>query len=330
MSHFKRAAFLLVLSGLTLPAAAQATSVGAVRLFELVAETDRTQAASLDFSLESGADKAGLPRLAFVLESDVMDHVAAGVRDEASPVARESLDAETEGSVPFGVAPGGIVLGLAATPAASDAELWQGARLRFEEPATLSLVAGDGSAYVLPALDRASLASFLAFLADGRSDTLIDIYGENLQLAPAFAGSALARRLERADRAPRLCIPGVGERKSLIVDSALSFQVPPGTSRIAFVADLEIRFYGKQDSWLLKDALHCTATWPFHAEGNRVQSLRELPAKTRLDVLESPLRDVARIAGWLGFLRWAEQVDPQGLAQLRLALQSGKVSASQR
>jgi len=324
MRTLKHAACLLALSGLALPAAAQATRVSAVRLFELIADTDRAQASPYEFTI----DDTSLPRLPFELGSDEMEHVAAGVRDEASPVARESLDAATEARVPFSAAPGGIVLGLAAVPA--DPERWQDARLSFDEPATLTLRANDGSAYALPALDRASLAIFLAFLAEGRSDTLIDIYGENLQLAPAFAGTALERRLERADRAPRLTIPGVGERKSLIVDRALSFRVPAGTQRIELDADLEIRFYGRQASWLLKDALHCTATWPFRYEGASLRPLEELPAATRLDVLEPPLRDVARIAGWLGFLRWAEQADPEGVAQLRVALQSGKVSASQR
>jgi len=330
MRTLQRVSWLIALSGLALPVAAQATSATGIRLFELLAEEDAAQRSASPFSHSFGANA---PHMPFELAPAAMDHVANGLRTEASPVSRGSLDPASEATVPFSTAPGGIVLGLTAS---ADAEAWKGARLRFEAPAALELVAADGRAYALPVIDRASLRTFLAFLAAGRSDTLIDIYGDDLRLAPAFAGTPLAWRLERADRAPRKTIPGVGQQKSLIVDRAVGFSIVPGTERIALFADVEIRLYTKKDSWLLRDALQRTATWPFLAEGRELRPLLPLPAGTELDALQPALVDVSRIAGWLGFLRWAQQHDSPGVSELRCALaspaapQAGKVSASQR
>jgi hypothetical protein len=128
MRLLQRAAWLIALSGLALPAVAQATSVSAVRLLELLAEEDAAQRSATAFELSFGS--AAAPHMPFELEPAAMDHVANGVRTDASPVARESLDPASEATVPFSTAPGGIVLGLTAE---SDVEAWKGARLRFEQ-----------------------------------------------------------------------------------------------------------------------------------------------------------------------------------------------------
>lgn len=316
-----RTSWLIVLVGLALPSAAQATSVNAIRLLELAAEEDHARAPSVWDTTSAWSTGARMP---FQFEPAAMDHVNATLREEASPVARESLERTGEPTVPFNSAPGGIVLGLVATP---DQEAWKGARLEYEAPSSLWLRRADGQRFELPAIDRTSLASFLTFTSAGASDTLIDIYGDNLRLAPAFADTGLAWRLERADRAPRQSIPGPGDYKSLIVDRAVGFAAVRET--IVLRADVEIRFYTKKDSWLLPDALHRVGTWPFLDGETGLQPLVPLPRGTDLDALRPCMQDVSRIAGWLGFLRWAELHDPAGVADLRRALQSGKVSVSQ-
>lgn len=321
----------LLFSGLVAsPAAAQGVPIDVSSIWEAVWRVPAPTGAAervLAGLGEGPSAPAGDP---FTLAPDALDYLAARLRTEAPPIERESLDGVSEAAVPFHDTPGGIVLGLVAR-AEGD---WSGARLEVG-PTGLALRARDGNRYSLPDVEPWLLSACLEFTRNPRgSDAVIDIEGAELDLAPELAGTPLAAVMERADRAPRRSIPGMHALKSLIVDRDVRFGVIPGTARILLRAEVEIRMYEAADSWLLRNALHRVATWPFADFGHGLEPLLPLPPGSDADALLPSVDEVATVAGWMGFLRWAAENDPGSVERLRAhlagALQSGKVSASQR
>ena len=69
-------------------------------------------------------------------------------------------------------------------------------------------------------------------------------------------------------------------------------------------------------------------TFPFFQGARGPEPLVALPTGTDLDSLEPRMRDVMRVAGWLGFLRWVQAQDPQGVARLRRELQPAPQSGA--
>jgi hypothetical protein len=223
---------------------------------------------------------------------------------EPPPVARETLEGSAETLQRYDGLPGGIVLGLEARPQGELAAASDGARIRGSVADGLELLLADGRVLRAPRIAPERLVACIAF-AGARDDALVDLHlGANGEprVAAAFAGSALQDELVALDRVPHRELPETTAWKSLIVDREVRMDAREGA--LALDADLEVRFYLDGRGWArrLLTVGVAGASWV----GPRLE--RDLGDE---------LAPLAELAGWIGFLRWAERVDPEGSARLR-------------
>jgi hypothetical protein len=232
------------------------------------------------------------------------EELAALLAVEPPPIARETLDGDGAGLHRYHGLPGGIVLGLSACV---PAEL-EGARIARDERGVLGLRLDErfGGGFVkVPALEPDRLRACACFVRE-RLDGLVDLtagYGMAPRLAPAFANSELGELLVRMDQVPHRLVPETRAWKTLIVDRATRVSLRAG--ELAFAADLEVRCYDDRagTGWARRvlvidapgaDFIGPRMVWDLCGE----------------------LVPLAEVAGWLGFLRWAERVDPRGFEAL--------------
>lgn len=237
-------------------------------------------------------------------DSSGIEELAALLPSVPPPVSRETLDGEAEGLHRYTGLPGGIVLGL---PARVPEEL-AASRLARNERGELGLWVDErfgGHFLRAPEIAPEHLQAFMRFVRAGL-DGLIDLpsrYGTRPRLAPAFSGSGLEALLEEMDKTPHRVFPATRPYKTVILDRATAVVLRQDT--FAFTADLEVRGYDDagQTGWsrraLVIDALGADFVGPRRAED-----------------LQAELAPLAEIAGWLGFLRWAEREDPLGFDAL--------------
>lgn len=221
---------------------------------------------------------------------------------EPPPVSRELLDGSGEERMRYHGLPGGIVLGRVARGTAELA----GARIEGSAELGLALGLADGRLVRCPQLAPDALRACLAFTAQ-ELDALVDIApieGAAPRLAPAFAGSALAPLLVRMDGVPHGVLPETRAWKSVIVDREARCEVRG--AELVLTADLEVRFYSDGN---------------VSGRARRARTVEALAAdfigpRGALD-LAAELAPLAEIAGWLAFLRLAEELDPAGMTALR-------------
>lgn len=223
---------------------------------------------------------------------------------EPPPVSREFLDGSGDHLRYHGL-PGGIVLGRVArcTPELS------GARIEGNAELGIALRLADGRSAHCPRLEPATLRACLAFTAQ-ELDALVDIvpFGSGApRLAPAFAGSPLAPLLVRMDGTPHRVLPETRVWKSVIVDREARCEVR-GTE-LVLSADLEVRFYFEGDDTGRARRARTVEALGTDFIGPRVEG-----------DMAGELAPLAEIAGWLAFLRLAEELDPSGMAALRSSL----------
>lgn len=230
------------------------------------------------------------------------EEIIALFAPEPPPVTRAELEEGGAGALRYHGLPGGIVLGCVAR---APAEL-EGARLAGSVETGLALELADGRRLACPPIEPATLRAALAFTAQP-VDALVHLVrfrGVAPRVAPAFAGSALEPLLVRLDALPHRVMPETRVWKSLIVDREVRCTVR-GTE-LVLTADLEVRFYAD---------LGDTGA-ALHAHTAEALASDFVGPRTAPD-LSSELAPLAELAGWLGFLRLAEELDPQGLAALR-------------
>ena len=235
------------------------------------------------------------------------------------PVSREGLDGAAEEHAAYGRVPGGIVLGLVARADGGLAAELAGARLVRGESCPIELRLASGRVLRAPAIEPRALDALLAFVASGR-DALVDLESgasRRARLAPALAGGALEELLVRMDAVPHRRMPETRAWKSLIVDRDARFEARG--NELVLAADLEVRLYLDEGG----------------SGRARRASTVEVPAPgfvgprtTGSELLAAELAPLAELAGWIGFLRRAAELDPAGFAALRSpeALPSGALA----
>lgn len=243
-----------------------------------------------------------VPGLAAFEVDAVAEELGALLAVQPPPVAREQLDGSGEELLRYHGVPGGIVLGLAARGTSELA----GARIEGSVESGLALRLADGRSVRCPELSPDALRTCLAF-AGQRQDALVDltrVHGAAPRLAPAYEGSSLAPLLVRMDCTPHRVLPGTRGWKSLIVDRAVRCEVRG--EELVLSADLEVRFYddGGGSGWARRVSTVDSPAADFVGPRSAFDLAHEL----------APL---AEIAGWLGFLRFAEEMDPSGIEALR-------------
>jgi len=221
---------------------------------------------------------------------------------EPPPVSREQLDVSGEELLRYDLLPGGIVLGRVAR----GTDELSGARVEGNAELGIALRLADGRVVNCPQLAPGALRACLAFTAQ-EQDALVDIVpldGATPRLAPAFAGSPLARLLVRMDGVPHGVLPETRGWKSVIVDREARCEVR-GTE-LVLTADLEVRFYYDGNG----------SGWARRARTVEALATDFIGPRCAPD-LANELAPLAEIAGWLALLRLAEELDPSGVAALR-------------
>lgn len=241
------------------------------------------------------------------------DALAALLLVEPPAVTRATLDGAGEELQRFHGLPGGIVLGLEASVGAELAAACAGARLEGTPGSGLALRLADGRRLALPGIAAEELGALLEFRAGG-SDALVDLHGPWVEprLAPALAHGPLADELVRLDRVPHTLRPETRAWKTLIVDRAVRVEASGNALRLA--ADLEVRLYAPEDA---------RAGWAVRGGALEAAGAGFVGPRTEAD-LGTELAPLAELAGWLGFLRWAERLDPRGMVELRAAARAGR------
>jgi len=230
------------------------------------------------------------------------EEIIALFAPEPPPVTRAELEEGGAGALRYHGLPGGIVLGCVAR---APAEL-AGAHLSGSVEQGLALELVDGRRITCPPIAPATLRAALAFTAQP-VDALVHLVrfrGVAPRVAPAFAGSALEPLLVRQDALPHRVMPETRVWKSLIVDREVRCTLR-GTE-LVLTADLEVRFYAD---------LGDTGA-ALHAHTAEALASDFVGPRTTPDLADE-LAPLAELAGWLGFLRLAAELDPQGLAALR-------------
>ena len=233
-------------------------------------------------------------------------------------VRRDALEGALERYARFEELPGGIVFGRAALAPEGAAGPWRlhldGARIVLVgRDETLELVAER------PAVVRAALR----FAASERgSDTLIDVdaLGE-IHLAPELVDTEAGMIAYVADVLPREKLAGTRGSKSLLLD--LPARLAARDGRLVVEPALELRFYvpSTEDEPASEPERKRTVRFggvPLRATG--VEGA-ELPwGAEELRALATELAPAARLAGWIGFFRWARASGVGGLDELASAL----------
>ncbi len=221
-----------------------------------------------------------------------------------APVRREKLD---DGSpVAFDDLPGGILFGLVARPQIllPEARVYaSGSRIE---------VFASGTTYALPAEDPDLLASCLAFAEEGRADqALVDILANGMVLmAPEFRDTRAGLALIHCDRVPHMRMPSLAFTKSVIVDRDVRLTLDLATGELRPQADLEVRFYREVEDPIALTGLSAKCTTALPASG----------------ALAAELSAAAEVAAWIGFFRWALQVDPEGCEEVQRSLDRAKTA----
>ena len=126
----------------------------------------------------------------------------------------------------------------------------------------------------------------------------------------------------RADLAPQFCLPIFAGGKSLIVDRDVRFRVDG--DRLRFEADLEVRFYRPERNPGGEELAGRVGTVPLHSSLNREAGELRLsaPEGAQYERMASYLERASELAGWIGFFRWANAAEVEGLDEFaRVALE---------
>ena len=236
--------------------------------------------------------------------SEAVDLRALALPEPLAPT-RSAFDGAGAASLAVDDIPGGIVFGRTARSLSSEA--WSG--IHLDAAGRVHLVSAGGADFVLPPTPLSIVVPCSEFaLQHAADDTLIDMVGYDIRLAPELVDTHAGAIALRADVAPHAHMPGLECYRSVILDGDIRLRADAPQGAVAFEVDLEVHMYG-------------------HA-GPRGHALRALAVKLvdgRLQVsvnpgLEAALREVADLAGWIGFFRWARQQDLPGLADVATRL----------
>ncbi len=239
-----------------------------------------------------------------------------------APMLRSTVEPSVNPRMKFESVPGGIVLGLDARVLSDRApETWTGSHV-VETERGWCLQLQNGTELLLPT-ERASVIS--AALVFARSadvgDWLVDIDGAgSIHLAYPMKNTLAGMIAARADLAPQFCRPIFAGGKSLIVDRDVRVRVEG--ERINFEADLEVRFYRPERNPGGEELAERVGTIPLTCSVEPMTGALSLtaPDGPRLAELAGYLERLSALAGWIGFFRWADGVDVQGLDEFQAAL----------
>ena len=241
--------------------------------------------------------------------------VTATKLNKATPLRRLSIEPTVGSRLTFKSVPGGVVFGMAArfTDALSNDE-WRGSRVEQLESGW-QLRSRTGLTLLLPEDSASFMGAALAFSTSrDAGDWLVDIAGDgSIHLSYPLENTEAGMVLARADLAPQLCLPIFAGGKSLIVDRDVRLRADG--ERLRFEADLEVRFYRPERNpggeelagrvgTVALDASHSPAT------GKLQLSAPEGPQVQRM---ASYLKRASELAGWIGFFRWANSAEVEGL-----------------
>ncbi len=242
-----------------------------------------------------------------------------------SVMTRSRLEAPNEADLSFAEVPGGIVLGLPARPLFGDRR----AVALVERDGELALALEDGGNLALPRVSSAILHSSLRFAAEGTGHWVVDVdAGGSVLLAREFVDTEAGLVAVRADISPLFFLPaGVGV-KSNLVDRDVRIALAPDGASARFEADLELRFYRPQRGIGAldtdEDGAARISAYPLVQTGIDANGrpLLVAPPETgeRGRLLVGNLSDLAELAGWIGFFRWAAAAELDGLERVRASL----------
>ena len=290
----------LVFAVLGLPAAAQSELE---RLDRSPGLTSRLAFDLGSLALDADAPVAPDPRLS----------VAASLLETpppSRPVDRSDLEGTVDVLPDFGVMPGGIVLGTAATTRAD----WGDFELVLDRRG-LALVTATGRHYFPEARPEVIRACVAFVLRGDGSDVVIDIDGNRAEIARELRDTALAPALALADRAPQRWMTGLPWCKTVIVDEAITFAANPAGDDLLISSALAVRVYvplgADQDAACLLSSDRIDAKSGMGPE-----------ASARNELVEE-LRPVIDLAGFLGVLRWAAERQPGCLDEVLRQSTSG-------
>jgi hypothetical protein len=253
----------------------------------------------------------------------------SGVLAGPGVVTRPKLEGDE--ALAFGEVPGGIVLGLAARPATGTLEARS---LRAAEGGALSLELADGRRLALPEAEPSLVLACLRFATEGAGHWLIDLgAGGEVLLARELVDTRAGIVAVRSDLGPLYFMPsGVGVKSTLVDrDVRLVAGAADGAAAsLRFETDLELRFYrpsrrdGETTAGLGGDAERVLTAVFRHAGPadveHRLAAPPELERPGRL--LAGHLGELADLAGWVAFFRWAAANEVAGLPELRAGLES--------
>jgi len=236
---------------------------------------------------------------------------------ETTTLLRSSVDPTAGSRMTFESVPGGVVFGLSARFSDPQVEReWRGSRLERGD-AGWTLRSSNGRFLVLPTETASFVSAAYAFASNREAgDWLVDIAaGGEIHLSYPLKDSDAGMVVARADLAPQLCMPIYAGGKSLIVDRDVRMSV--AGERLAFEADLEVRFYRPERNPGGEELAGRVGTVPLRCEVNPETGVASLiaPEGPRLELMASYLERLSGLAGWVGFFRWARASEVEGLAE---------------
>jgi hypothetical protein len=250
----------------------------------------------------SSEPEPGFRLLAPLAVDALGEELASRLAVEPPPITRDTLTDEGDSMHRYAGLPGGIVLGLTAQVPAELA----GARLVRDENGVLGLRldARSGGRFVRAPNLAPEWVRACARFVRGHLDGLFDLgYEGSSRPAPAFAGGEFTALLKRMDEVPHRVAPETRVWKTLILDRATRVEL--AGDQLAFGADLEVRCYTDAGG----------TGWARRARVIDASGADFIGPRMAGD-LSGELAPLTEIAGWLGFLRWAEHADPQGFGAL--------------
>lgn len=246
------------------------------------------------------------------LESEAL---LAALRVRPALLERENLEGAAESENGFHELPGGMVLGLVARPTGD----WSGATVALEGGRLV--VHRGGRSFALPPARADVLRACLAFATSPYgSDTLVDLDEFAPRVAPELVGTSIGRMAIDVDRAPHRHVPGSLEEKTLIVDHEPRFYAAGDV--LVIESDLEVRFYEPDLlSTLGRRTRSLAFAWDLaDGDGRLLRLVGDAPEGTDVAALATDLAPAAKMAAWIGFLRWAAQQDPAGIERVSATL----------
>ncbi len=227
-------------------------------------------------------------------------------RNEPAIFQKESLGDEfNQSTIREIVVPGGVALGETAKLGVSPASL------QYTEQ-RLQLIDDQGRVWELPATDNPTLKALFDFVNRSQqiqSDAIVDIDAEGrVKMTASLRDTNAGFALMAADTQPFNFVRNLEVTKSVIIDTAVDWQLPDSGNALQFATEFEVRFLSADNMRIAQtraaleyeyysatDAVHYVDSW-----GRQADQLQD-----DLDYagLGSSVSVVANYAGWVALFR---------------------------